>query len=791
MSITLKKKEEELYNILQDNALEAVQLLSDKIWTDYNEHDPGVTILDQLNYVLWELDYQLSFNLEDYLTTITGRFDPETHGLFRSSQVFSISPVTIDDYRRLIFEEFDDIEDVQIERHKAELTDLYSCDGLYDIKIQLNLWSNNSIRQRYVRNKVKALFHANRNLCESLNRIDFVDWQQLDIEAELEMDIQADVSALLASIYIEGYKLFSSENSPQQISNSVYFTSRLYEKVKKLPGVKCIYYLELLVAEPEICNQHATVRFPKKMKEVKIGLKKGGMRVQADMEVLSQLFYQYRISLNREHHPLVTADIDNLLPTGKNRDIYTYYSVQNDFPNCYGINKWGVAPHESVLRKAQANQLKAYLLVFDLLFAKGLKELEELPDWMTLNMSLPADENPDLSNDPLLKWNILVDKEIRAAHNAVRNRTLEGEKKKWLDVLDKLYGEDSNPAFLASFDYYNETLEQMIGRRTAFLRNIPEWGRDRFKGINLYDISANGRSGIEKYIHSLLGFAGAPGHPTANLYASYNLSVLNDTTFFSKLGWLIDFHLIMPERREFARDDLQDIQIRTQPWSDQDYSELREEIPFLRHGFLFESFLQGACKKDNFKRFYIPGAGSHLLLFFHEKRREWICLGRFNTVEKLTWVTNSLISFLFMLNRKSETFYVVEHLLLRPIRPDSAMQEEEDDFDAEEASDEDDVSARSEELPLDFALSVVFAGGSLRMADPLFRKQVESLVLERLPIHLDVCFLWLRPEQTALFERIYFAWREALSASADQVANRLSARLVAFLIKLRNQYDND
>ena len=68
MSITLKKQEEELYNILQENALKIVQQLSGQIWTDYNEHDPGVTILDLLNYVLWELDYQLSFNLEDYLT---------------------------------------------------------------------------------------------------------------------------------------------------------------------------------------------------------------------------------------------------------------------------------------------------------------------------------------------------------------------------------------------------------------------------------------------------------------------------------------------------------------------------------------------------------------------------------------------------------------------------------------------------------------------------------------------------------------------------------------------------
>ena len=49
--ITRKPEGEDLYSQLQEKALKNVQRIAGKVWTDYNLHDPGVTLLDVLNYV--------------------------------------------------------------------------------------------------------------------------------------------------------------------------------------------------------------------------------------------------------------------------------------------------------------------------------------------------------------------------------------------------------------------------------------------------------------------------------------------------------------------------------------------------------------------------------------------------------------------------------------------------------------------------------------------------------------------------------------------------------------------
>ncbi|MFR5760047.1 MAG: hypothetical protein ACLUE2_22270 [Bacteroides cellulosilyticus] len=38
--------------------------LSGKVWTDFNAHDPGVTLADIANYALTEMDYKLRFRYD-------------------------------------------------------------------------------------------------------------------------------------------------------------------------------------------------------------------------------------------------------------------------------------------------------------------------------------------------------------------------------------------------------------------------------------------------------------------------------------------------------------------------------------------------------------------------------------------------------------------------------------------------------------------------------------------------------------------------------------------------------
>ncbi len=40
------------HSLLKRTGFEYLQDIQDSVWTDYNTHDPGVTILDVLNYVV-------------------------------------------------------------------------------------------------------------------------------------------------------------------------------------------------------------------------------------------------------------------------------------------------------------------------------------------------------------------------------------------------------------------------------------------------------------------------------------------------------------------------------------------------------------------------------------------------------------------------------------------------------------------------------------------------------------------------------------------------------------------
>ncbi|MEM6726783.1 MAG: hypothetical protein AAF598_22285, partial [Bacteroidota bacterium] len=49
------------YAFLRAEGIRLAQQLSGKIWTDYNHHDPGVTLLEQLCYALTDLGYRTDF----------------------------------------------------------------------------------------------------------------------------------------------------------------------------------------------------------------------------------------------------------------------------------------------------------------------------------------------------------------------------------------------------------------------------------------------------------------------------------------------------------------------------------------------------------------------------------------------------------------------------------------------------------------------------------------------------------------------------------------------------------
>ncbi len=108
-SITISKKAPESksqqYDLLREEGLKYIQKVAGKIWTDYNIHDPGVTILEVLAYAITELGYRASYNMEDLLEN-----DPDNksaadiRNFFTAREILPNSPVTINDYRKLLID---------------------------------------------------------------------------------------------------------------------------------------------------------------------------------------------------------------------------------------------------------------------------------------------------------------------------------------------------------------------------------------------------------------------------------------------------------------------------------------------------------------------------------------------------------------------------------------------------------------------------------------------------------------------------------------------------------------
>ena len=91
------------YAFLREAGLSYIEKLSGKIWTDYNEHDPGITILEALCYAITELGYRAGMPMEDLLTGVDGQI-ASSQTLYTAKNILTQSPLNINDYRKLLID---------------------------------------------------------------------------------------------------------------------------------------------------------------------------------------------------------------------------------------------------------------------------------------------------------------------------------------------------------------------------------------------------------------------------------------------------------------------------------------------------------------------------------------------------------------------------------------------------------------------------------------------------------------------------------------------------------------
>jgi len=412
--------------------------LSGKIWTDHNVHDPGITILETLCYALLDLGYRTNLPAVDLFTPAPGSGATDSN-FFTPAQILGCNPLTILDYRKMLVDIdgvrnawLEVVDDFNVQQfcgyYNDERNARVSLNGLYNVYIELE---ENAVEANVLAEVKKSLL-AHRNFCEDFLKIYILCRQPLGVTADIELGNGADPEKTYLDLMQRLNNFFSPApqfytlpqlldkgvsmdeafaGRPYNVTSSHGFvdttefeqiilrkeihTSDVYNVLLSTTGISRLQSLRI-----KFCDRDADERWKISLPENHIPLlnpaccafrfTRNGIPVAFDFSKYNDLLlvnfrYTGKITYQEEQ-------LDAAIPTGVYRkDLADYYSIQNDFPRVYGIAKGGLSASAPAMRKAQALQLKGYLLFFDQLLANYLTQLQHIRT--LFSMSAPGEQH--------------------------------------------------------------------------------------------------------------------------------------------------------------------------------------------------------------------------------------------------------------------------------------------------------------------------------------------------------------------------------------------------------------
>jgi hypothetical protein len=87
------------YALLRQEGLRHIERLGSAIWTDFNSHDPGVTMMEVLCYALTDLGYRTQLPETDLFTPSNNR-----KAFFTAAEILPNAPITALDFRKILID---------------------------------------------------------------------------------------------------------------------------------------------------------------------------------------------------------------------------------------------------------------------------------------------------------------------------------------------------------------------------------------------------------------------------------------------------------------------------------------------------------------------------------------------------------------------------------------------------------------------------------------------------------------------------------------------------------------
>ena len=149
------------YENLRNYAIELVQKYSGQIWTDYNLHDPGVTIIEALCFALTDLVYRTGFPIQDILVNQGGFINYKEQSFYTADQIFSTNPTNLNDLTKIILDKVDEVQFISFtSKYDKILSSNYR--GIYSANVQLKTLVIEKILSLNDKEKINSIFEITR-----------------------------------------------------------------------------------------------------------------------------------------------------------------------------------------------------------------------------------------------------------------------------------------------------------------------------------------------------------------------------------------------------------------------------------------------------------------------------------------------------------------------------------------------------------------------------------------------------------------------------------------------------
>jgi hypothetical protein len=790
------------YDALRAQALASLQALSGERWTDYNYHDPGVTLLDALCFALTEDLFGAQQPLLDLITAPDGRIHYRRLGLCAAEEILPSRACTGMDYMRWLLDRVPGT----LQAHA-----LMAGNGLWRMSMEVTTEQTDEAPAAAAR-----AFWAQRNLCEDLENVPTVlqpRWCTLQLQMSIEgartpEEILAEVVARCAdhvdaaprrhslmervnarhadtslAELLDGPRLrqgwIDTGSLERDLDSRVYFGD-LARLALAVDGVSDVSAVSLVADGMDSSGGSLPrrgqgwvlrLRWPDRHE----AMQQWQIKRRANPIGLNEDALLHRLDdLRRNTGGRAAADSSPTMvgsplmrPQGEYLRPERYVSLYLQLPRIYR-ERFDLATN--AVDAARTQQFGAYLALLEQWLAHGSAQTHHLRELYTVSPALrPSYAWQVLGDDQIPGLGALyaTDRErIRETVFAPADAMLE-RRGRVLDHLLALYGEGCWQGSIRPFGWYfsAETWPlHLFEQKRRMLRRIATLTRDRYGAIDYSRRSLDRRgntSALQQRVSLLLAFK---YHHSRMLMAPMRkarigLAAENAAPPTAKLPSDAQPPTLWNPRRRRVVESM-----------GTDLASAARVLSLLFSGLdaraLPPALLRSAVHAERYRH----ADAQSIWLSGDDRQGCWRLRLSSNRVTAEA-AAICLHEFACRLQLECEGMHVIEHVLLRPWK--GGDPNIPDDF-------------------YPYRLTAVFPAWTARGQDASFRRVASETLALNAPAHLRLQTLWLDAPAMQRFERSYAAWLEAkqahcaavLAGDDEQAAQRLEdwARLLRWLL---------